>query len=468
MKKILSLLLTLTVILNVAAAAAVSSFAATPEPVLVGETAILLDMKTGEILYSKNPDAQRYPASTTKIMTAILALENLQLSDSVTVDAETPFEVKGSHIALVPDEVLTTEQLLYGMMTESANDCALVLGKQISGSTEAFAELMNKRAAELGAKNTHFVNPNGLHNDAHLSTAYDLAMFARYAMTDPNISEVFRTLVTTYKYHIPATNKQDERFLYNTNRLLYDTVHKVTVNGEQRVFKYEGVTGVKTGYTSDAGGCLVASAERNGTELLCVVMKSTDDGRFGDCIAMLDWGFANYHTVSKMEKGTSLGTVAVKRGEDKEVEAELASAIDVTLPIELSAESLVTKTVLDETVQAPVKKGQQLGTVEIYNGDTLVTTGAAIAVRSVAEGGILAFFRNHGGLFKKIGTGILIVFLLLVLWLVVYILIKRRQVRLRKERRRQRIEARKREEAAQREAWEAEFERIRRESRPRR
>lgn len=461
MKKLLSVLLTIAVVLN----GSVFAFGTSPMPALIGETAILMDMSTGKILYEKNADSPRYPASTTKIMTALLALENLDVTKEVAVDDKTPYEVEGSHIALVPGEVLTVDQLLHAMMTESANDCALVLGKTISGSTEQFADLMNKRAKELGAKNTNFVNPNGLHDDAHISTAYDLAVIARYAMTNPKTGPAFRKLVTTYKYHILPTNKQPERFLYNTNRMLYDTVHKVSVNGVSRVFKYEGVTGIKTGYTSHAGGCLVASAKRDGTELLAVTMKSTDPGRFADCMAMLDWGFANYKTVPTMEAGKSLGEVQVKKGSINQVEAVLADNVAVTLPLEASEDLLSTKIVLDQSVQAPIKKGQVIGRLEVYEGENLITSGSALAANAVKEGGILSYAGIPDKTAKKIGLTALGIFLLILAWLVIYVLIKRRQVRLRKERRRKRAEQKKREEEAKKEAWEADYERRRRETR---
>ncbi len=460
MKKLLSILLIIAVMLSVP----VFSYGTTETPALIGETAILMDMTTGKILYEKNANDTRYPASCTKIMTALLALENLDVNKTVTVDDKTPYEVEGSHIALVPGEQLTVDQLLHAMMTESANDCALVLGKEISGTTEDFAALMNQRAKELGAKNTNFVNPNGLHNDAHVSTAYDLAMIARYAMTNPETSQSFRELVTTYKYYIAPTNKQPERFLYNTNRLLYDTVNKVVVNGEKRVFKYDGVTGVKTGYTSHAGGCLVASAERNGTELLAVVMKSTDPGRFADCMALMDWGFANFKTVPALTAGKDLGETKVKKGSVNQVQAVLAEDVSVTLPAEASENVISTKVLLDETVNAPVEKGQTIGTVEIYEGDNLVTTVGAVAAKTVTEGGLLSYVGIPDKTAKKIGLTVLAVFLVLIAWLVIYIMIKRRQVRLRRERRRLRAERRRREEIERRAAWEAEYERQRRDT----
>lgn len=460
MKKIIAIFLAIAVVFSGGA----PSYGATADPVVTGETAIVMDMNTGEVLFEKNSHDTRYPASTTKIMTAILALENLELDTEIAVDDKTPFEVEGSHIALVPGEVLTVNQLLHAMMTESANDCALVLGKAVSGSTEEFAKLMNQRAKELGAKNTNFVNPNGLHNPEHLSSAYDLAMMSRYAMTDPKISKEFRELVTTYKYYVPPTNKQPERFLYNTNRLLYDTVHTTVINGVKRVYKYDGVTGIKTGYTSHAGGCLVSSAQRDGTEILTVVMKSTDNGRFSDCIAMLDWGFENYKTVAKEKAGAALGTVKVKTGAVKNVEAVLSQDVYVTVPAEASADLVTTKILLDPSVKAPIAKGQMIGQVEVYESDTLITTVAALAAEAVEKGGILSYIGVQDVTAKKIGIGLLAAFVLLSVLIFIYIMIKRRQVRLRKERRRLRAEQRKKAESARRDAWEAEYERHRHET----
>ena len=458
MKKIISLIVALTVFCG----SALTAFAATPEPALIGETAILMDMSTGKILYEKKAREQRFPASTTKILTALLALENLDVNQKVTVDDQTPYEVEGSHIALEPGEVLTVEQLLCAMMTASANDCALVLGKAVSGTTEKFAQLMNKRAKELGAENTNFVNPNGLHDNAHLTTAYDLAVIARYAMTNPKTSQAFRQLVTTYKYEIPPTNiKTEPRYLYNTNRLLYDTVNKVVVNGQKRVFKYEGVTGIKTGYTSHAGGTLVASAKRGDTELLAVVMKSTDPGRFADCMAMLDWGFENFKTVPKLAAGADMGEVKVKRGAVGRVKAVLSQNVSCTLPLEASADVLSTKVVLDESVKAPVKQGQIVGKLELYEGDGLLDSYDVRAAEAVKQGGILSYIGIEDKTAKVIWITLLAVFAALAFLMAVYIVLKRRQVKRRRLRRQQQAERRRKEEIARKAAWEAEFERRR-------
>lgn len=443
-------------------------FGASAQPELIGETAVLMDMKTGEILMEKNAHEQRYPASTTKVMTAILALENLNLSTQITVDEKTPYEVEGSHIALEPGEIFTVDQLLNGMLIESANDCALVLGKSIAGSTENFARMMNEKAKELGALNTNFVNPNGLHDPAHKSTAYDLAMIARYAMTDSAISEKFRELVTTYKYDVPATNKKTEpRHLYNTNRLLYDTVNKVYVNGTKRACKYDGVTGVKTGYTSNAGGCLVASAQRNGSEFLCVTMKSTDMGRFADCISMLDWAFANYRSVSPVSRGEKVGEVKIKRGSVRSVEAVSASDIYATIPMDAPDSVVSIQTVMENQIEAPVAKGQIIGKIQVYEGDELVGEFDAVAKKEIPRGGWMSIFGVTDAAAKKIytvtGIGLLVIFLLLC----GYVALKRRQIRLKKARRekRQKRIAQNRvkkeeteQESLKRAQWEREYE----------
>ena len=461
----LMICLTLVMILS----SVVPSFGATAQPELIGETAILIDMKTGEILMEKNANEQRYPASTTKVMTAILTLEHFKdLNEQLTVDDVTPYEVEGSHIALEPGEILTVHQIMGGMMTESANDCALVLGKSIAGSTEDFARMMNEKAKALGALNTNFVNPNGLHDPEHKSTAYDLAMIARYAMTNPSISAIFREFVTTYKYEIPPTNiKTEMRHLYNTNRLLYDTVNKVYVGNQKRVCKYEGVTGVKTGYTSHAGGCLIASAERNGSEFLCVTMKSTDMGRFADSIAMLDWAFTNYRTYQALNQGDHVGEVSVKRGAVKTVQVASASDIYTTIPMESPDTIVTTKVVMDTQVQAPVAKNQVVGKIQVYEGEELVGEYDAVAVEAVEKGGFLSIFGIDNATAKKIYIGFAVALLLIVALFWGYVVLKRRQIARRKARREERkkriaeAKAQKEqndEEYRKRAEWEKEYE----------
>ncbi|MEL7654789.1 MAG: D-alanyl-D-alanine carboxypeptidase family protein [Bacillota bacterium] len=430
MKKIVTVILIALILIN---SAPIVSYGATEPPAIIAETGIVIDAKTGQVLYDKNMNEQRYPASTTKVITALLTLENLDLNKTVTIDAETPF-TEGSRVYLLEGEQVTVEQLLYALLLESANDAAVALGKEIAGDIPAFAEMMNQKAKELGAKNTYFVNPNGLHEDNHLTTAYDLAMIAKEAMKN----EKFRELVTTYRYVIPATNKQDTRYLYNTNRLIYDERTKVLVNGVQRAAKYEGSTGIKTGYTSHAGGCLIAGAKSGDTELISVVLKSTDEGRFADSIALLDYAFANYKSVKAMDADTILGEIQVKRGADRKVEVAAADDAYATLPMEASKSLVSTKIVLDKKVQAPVALGQKVGVVEIYAGDQLIGTVDAITTKEIPEGGILSIIgiTDHTAVvIEKVFAAILIFIILLFTSLVI---LKRRQMRRRRLRRQER------------------------------
>lgn len=453
MKKTITSLILTAVLL---AGSLCSAYGDTPAPALIGTGAIVMDASTGAILYELNSHSQKYPASTTKIMTAILALENLNLDDEIVVDAETPF-TEGSRMYLVEGERISVKDVLNGMMTESANDAAVALAKQISGSVEEFAKLMNQKMKEVGGTETNFVTPNGLHDDAHVSSAHDLAMIARYAMRN----ETFRELVTTYRYVIPATNKQEERYMYNTNRLLYDTKTKVVVNGEKRECKYEGITGIKTGYTGHAGGCLVASAKRGNTELIVVSLGSTDKGRFADCIALLDWGFENYKTVPVMSGGSALGETRVKRGAENRVNVNLKEAAVVTVPVDADETAITTKVALDDSVEAPVKKNQAVGTVQVYQGETLLAQFSAVAAADVEKGGLLSVFGVSDAAARKLkwlGISLLAAVIGLA---AVYIALKRRQEKLRRKRRAERQERIRRKEEQKAAAWEQ----LRRESR---
>ena len=260
---------------------------------LSGESAILIDVDTLEILYSKNPHQKLYPASTTKIMTGILAIELGNMDDIVTVDQEVVDLTDGSHIALEPGEKLSLEHLINALLIESANDAALAIAKHISGSIDEFVKLMNEKAKAIGALNTNFVNPNGLPHEEHLSTAYDLALMAKYAMEN----ETFREIVKNYTYTIPITNKKSqERNLWSANRLLYST-ERINVNGTQTTIKYEGVNGVKTGYTIAAGQCLVTSYEKDGHKLIAVVLKSSGKNIYSDIHKLLNYGTNNFEKV---------------------------------------------------------------------------------------------------------------------------------------------------------------------------
>lgn len=408
-----------------------SAHTITETPAIVAETGILIDAKTGSVLYNKGMDIQKEPASTTKMITGLLAIEKLSMDKVVTIDDETPF-TEGSRIYLLEGEKITVEELLYALFLESANDAAVALAKEMGGTVENFAIMMNEKAKELGAKNTNFRNPNGLHLEGHVTTAYDLSMIAKAAMQNPT----FRKFVSTYKYTIQPTNKQEEpRYMYNTNRLLYDTKTRVSANGVIRTAKYDGVTGIKTGYTRQAGGCLTAGASRNGTELIAVVMKSTDKGRFGDSIALLDWGFENYHTVKTVDAGTKMGMINVTKGAEKQVALVAEKDGYATVSIDKTAKDLTKVIKVAEEVEAPVKEGKVVGNVDFFQGDVLMNSVNVVAKKAIVEGGILAVFgvSNKGAVKIYSGVGVFAGIIAIAVGGLLYIRFK--NIKRRKERR---------------------------------
>ncbi len=317
-------------------------------PVVTAPTAILIDAETGKVLYEKNADEKHYPASTTKVMTGILAIENGKLEDMITVGVNPSLIERGSsQIYLIPGEQLTMEQLLYALMLESANDAAVAIAEHISGSVEEFAKLMNKRASELGATNTNFVNPNGLHNDNHYTTARDLAMIAKYGMT----LDKFRSVVKEVKYTIPKTNKQEERnYITNSNKLIWQTYDKL---------RYEYATGIKTGYTVKAKQCLVGGAKKGDIELISVVMGAEGQNIYSDTVALFEYGFANFEKIGLLEKDQIVTSVSVKNVEEK---INLLASEDCSLLLsQAERDKVKTDIVTREAIEKPLKKGQPLG-----------------------------------------------------------------------------------------------------------
>ena len=253
-------------------------------PNIEGQSAVLMDAVTDTILYSKNANDQLYPASITKIMTALLACENLDMDDTLTMSQEAAYgiEAGSSSIYAETGEVFTVEQALMALMLESANEMALALAEKTSGSVKKFVELMNQRAAQLGCKNTHFNNPNGLPDETHYTTASDMMKIAKAAWYNPR----FRKFVTTQTYEIPPTNKQPEtRYLLNHHKMMAG-----------QSYAYDGVMGGKTGYTNVAGNTLVTYAKRGNSILIAVVLNSTN-GAFPDTASLFDYGFDNFEKV---------------------------------------------------------------------------------------------------------------------------------------------------------------------------
>ncbi len=257
-------------------------------PEITAEAAIVMEANTGTILYAKNIHEELYPASTTKIMTCLLAVENASLSDTITFSDEAVFSVPrgGSNIGMDVGQSISLEQALYGIMVGSANEVANAVGEHVSGSISSFVDLMNKRAAELGCTNTHFANTNGLQADDHYTSAYDLALISRAFFNNEHLSKVGNTP----RYHFQATANQPDDFYLNNK-------HKL-ISGE---IAYDGILGGKTGYTDLARETLVTCAERNGMKLICVVFKEESPAQFTDTVTLFDYGFGNFQVVNVSE-----------------------------------------------------------------------------------------------------------------------------------------------------------------------
>ncbi len=355
-------------------------------PSVDAEAAVLADMKTGRVIYSKNPDEELYPASTTKILTGILALELGKLDDVVTADVASlaPITNEDSHMGILIGEQLTMEQLINGMLVYSANDAANIIATHISGTSEKFVELMNTKAREIGTTHTNFTNAYGIHDANHYTSASDLALMARYAMQN----EKFREIVAQKIYTIPPTNKYTtERNLPSTNLFL----------GTARSPKFynKSVTGIKTGHTSDAGYCLVTSAKKEDTELLCVVLKcKNQDASYNTTKALLDYGFTNYKNTTVVKAGDAVtDSKVIEAKNDQRLALTVSEDIMALLPSETDiSESVETVYDIPENLRAPVTKGDVIGSVSYNYKGTMIGHADLIAANDVERNNLLFIF----------------------------------------------------------------------------
>ena len=393
---------------------------------IVGEGAILIDGETGQILYEKNSHKKLYPASTTKIMTAILAIEKGNMEDIVTIDEEIVYLTDGSHIALEPGEKIKFEDLLNALLIESANDAAFAIAKHISGSIDEFVQMMNDKAKELGALNTNFTNPNGLPDENHVTTAYDLSLIAKYAMG----IEKFRDIVKNYTYQIPITNKKNEiRYLKSHNKLLYST-KKIDVDGKWVPIKYNGVNGIKTGYTQAAKSCLVTSAKRNNQELIAVVLKSEGYSLYSDIHKLLNYGFDNFEKVIISNKNQFVDNISLTDGIYPLVAGITNEDLIRTIP-KGSKDKIEKKIQFNEEIHAPIKKDQILGKIEYYlEGQLLGQTDiiSTLNVDKIPDETWIDKIKSKWYL-SFVGLGIILIILII---LRINILIKRKQKRRRR------------------------------------
>lgn len=334
------------------------------------ESAILLDAHSGKILYEKDPHKISYPASMTKLMTLIIAAEaieqgKIKLTDIVTA-SERASSYGGSQIYLAAGEKLSLKDLLLGISLASGNDASVAVAEYIAGTHEAFVELMNAKAKELGLKNTHFVNCNGLHDPDHYSTAYDFAQIGLYALKYPLIRE----LCSVKHYRIREETSRP--FQYdNKNKLLWN---------------YEGTDGFKTGWTVDAKYCLTATCERDSLRFVSVVMGvPAKSGHFADTKVIFDWGYSQYTFKQFAETNAAVGKVAVGKGKTDSVAVIPAKKVGITV-LKGEDKELRTETEILPVVDAPVQAGQVVGHVSILRNDEVLDRINLLAAETVDKG----------------------------------------------------------------------------------
>ncbi len=335
------------------------------QPEIFSKSAILIDADTGAILYQKDPYTRSYPASTTKIMTGLLTIENCSMSDTVTFSSAAANSVtwEDASLGTKAGEQYTVEQALYGLLLHSANEIAYGLGEHVSGSIPAFAELMNQRAKELGALNTHFSNASGLHDENHYTTAYDMAMIARGCYNNTAFVNIDSTADT---YSIPATNLTSEPRYFKHRHLM--------LKGRQ--YYYEYCKGGKTGFTDQAQYTLVTFAEKNDMRLIAVCFKSGANERFEDTRKLFDWGFKNF----KKETASSNSAASVS-GHDSYLYSDLFSESDVVADLKTSTITLpnvanVEDVVLDtsDMYEPEVKDGVYTASMNYKYQDSVIGT----------------------------------------------------------------------------------------------
>lgn len=360
-KRIIGILLSAAVLLPFATKASAVSLAG-----LSAKAAILIDAQTGTVIAEKN-EKQRLPmASTTKIMSALLLLESGDLDTQFKVD-NNAIMVEGSSMGLCEDDIVTKRALCYGMLLPSGNDAANQTAVMLAGSTEKFAEMMNDRAKKIGLEDTNFVTPSGLHDENHYSTAYDMAMLTREALKN----EDFREICGTKRAKLNFGNPPYERWLVNTNKLLT---------------MFDGCIGVKTGFTDEAGRCLVSAAEKNGVTLICVTLNASDD--WNDHKKMYDYGFSVSESREVSFDCSGL-KVNVAGGTVKELPVELENIPSYTVVNSIEPK-ITSETLMTNFVYAPAEKGKAVGKVNFYSDGKLMCT-----VDLVTKDGCGADIREH-------------------------------------------------------------------------
>lgn len=341
------------------------------------KSALLIEKNTGKIIYDKNIKEQNYPASTTKILTAIITIENCDLDDVVTVSQNAISNVPKSYVIapLFAGEQIKVRDLLYALLLKSSNDAAYALAEHVGGSVEGFSEMMNNKAQELGCENSHFVNPNGIDNPEHYTTAYDMYLISNYAMKN----ETFAEIVSTYQYTLPATNKYpaNDRVMKNTNNFV----------NPSSVYYNENVKGIKTGTTDLAGNCLITESVNNGLEYFTVVLGAeTSDAKFVETKEMIDYAFNNFTLTELHKKDDVISSIEIENAakENNILNLALSDDIIVMNNVNTDVAEIEPEITLKDNIKAPISKGQEIGIVK-YNVDGIEYTVKLLAANDVSS-----------------------------------------------------------------------------------
>lgn len=347
------------------------------EPEITATSGMVIDCIDGKILYSKNADEKLYPASLTKVLTAILVVEKCGLQDNVTINQSAIDKVESGYLTanLKAGEVFTVEQLLNLLLISSYDDVANALAEHVAGSEEEFVKMMNEKAKEIGCTNSNFLNCHGEHDTNNYSTAHDMALIANYAVK----FETIRNIAQVTEYSIPATTiyTENDRYFYTSNEMLQ--------TGSENYYKY--AKGLKTGFTTPAGNCLIAYAEKSGLKLVSVIMKSTtSNSRYEDTEAILEYAFDTNTIRTIAEAGTNIQTITVKkaRKDDKKLNVVLEKPITAVVKVENEDTPIEPQINLNSKIKAPIKKGTVLGTVS-YEIEGKTYTGNLIAENDVKK-----------------------------------------------------------------------------------
>ena len=430
-KRFLSVFLLFVLLVSLTA----TPFAAAEEPTLPedpdiqAKAALLVDANTGAIVYAKNEHQELYPASLTKIMTALLVVEAIDKGQlSLDQEVTAPYTIEsldtdGSTANIKPVEIMTVEQLLYCMLVVSANEACVILAEAVSGSVDAFVDQMNEKAQALGCENTHFVNPTGLHDSQHYTSAWDLYLITKEALTHKDFVRISDTGDIT----LPATNLHEARALHSTNYLISVWRSRGYIN--------KNAHGIKTGSTSEAGHCLVSSAAKGSLSFISVVLGcdrlTLEDGEirtmsFYETNRLFQWGFDNFSYKTILTADEYPKEVAVSLSKIDHVTVHPARDVEILMPNDLEPEDLErTITLNSDPVEAPITTGDKLGTIQLSYQGTVYATEDLLALNDVEASRLLTFWRDVKLFFAKpavkiAGVVLAVLLVVVLLWKLIF------------------------------------------------